>query len=45
MVISFKNQGINQDANKFIQTTTLKKKKKKSTLPTYVVVLRAPHLY
>jgi hypothetical protein len=44
MVISFKNQGINQDANKFIQTTTLKKKKK-STLPTYVVVLRAPHLY
>jgi hypothetical protein len=28
MVISFKDQGINQDTNKFIQTTTLKKKKK-----------------
>jgi hypothetical protein len=45
MIISFKDQEINQDAHKFIQKTTLKKKKERSTLPTYVVVLRAPHLY
>jgi hypothetical protein len=29
MIISFKDQEINQDAHKFIQKTTLKKKKRK----------------